>query len=134
MRFLLDTHIVLWYVSDDSRLSEKAKAWISDGENEIYYSLVSVWEVAIKRQAGKQRMPLSDEEFVAYAEGSGMNCLALNKKHIAALKTLALRESAKEHHDPFDRILICQAKSENLILMTHDDALQGYGEPCVLIV
>ena len=134
MKLLLDTHIVLWYISDDSRLSEEAKAWINNGENEVYYSLVSVWEVAIKRQIGTRKMPLSDEEFVAYAEESNMNCLTLTKDHIAALKTLALKEAAKEHHDPFDRMLICQAKAENMLFMTHDQLLQGYGEPCVLLV
>ena len=134
MKLLLDTHIVLWYISEDSRLSEEAKAWINNGENEVYYSLVSVWEVAIKRQTGTRKMPLSDEEFVAYAEESNMNCLMLTKDHIAVLKTIALKESAKEHHDPFDRMLICQAKAENMLFMTHDQLLQGYGEPCVLLV
>ena len=134
MKLLLDTHIVLWYITDDSRLSEEARAWINNGENEVYYSLVSVWEVAIKRQIKARNMPVTDEEFIKYAEESGINCLILKKEHIAALKTIALKEYAKEHHDPFDRMLICQAKAENILLMTHDELLRGYGEPCVLIV
>ena len=134
MKILLDTHIVLWAITDDPRLSADAKGWLKNGTNDIYYSIISVWEVAIKRQTKRGRMPLNDEEFVNYAEKTGMTCLGVTKEHIALLKTLTLKQSAKEHHDPFDRILICQAKSENLMLMTHDDALQGYGEPCVLIL
>lgn len=134
MKLLLDTHVVLWYITEDERLSEEAKAWINNGENEVYYSLVSVWEVAIKHQAKKKKMPLTDEDFVSYAEETGMTCLVLEKKHIAMLKSLTLQETAKEHHDPFDRILISQAKSENMLLLTHDRLLKGYGEPCVITI
>ena len=134
MKLLLDTHVVLWYITEDERLSDEAKAWINNGENEVYYSLVSVWEVAIKHLAKRNKMPLTDEDFVSYAEETGMSFLALEKKHIAMLKTLTLQEAAKEHHDPFDRILISQAKSENMLLLTHDRLLKGYGEPCVITI
>ena len=134
MRLLLDTHIVLWYIADDPRLNDNAKTWISSGENAVYYSLVSLWEVAIKHQNNMRAMPLSDEEFAEYAERSGMRPLGLSREHIAALKTLRRDASVKEHHDPFDRMLICQAKVENMLFMTHDRILQGYGEACVLVV
>lgn len=134
MKLLLDTHIALWYMTDDARLSRNAKAWISNGENAVFYSIVSVWEVAIKRQSKAHSMPVSDAEFVNYAEETGFQDLPLTKEHIAALKTLHLNQSAKEHHDPFDRILISQAKVEKMLFLTHDERLSGYEENCVLVI
>ena len=134
MRLLLDTHIVLWAVTNDRRLSQRAAQWIKNVDNEVYYSLISVWEVAIKHQSKPEIITLSDEEFVAYAEQTGFQCLALKKTHIALLKTLAPKKTVKEHHDPFDRMLICQAKAEKMLLMTHDHLLDGYEESCVLTV
>ena len=134
MRYLLDTHIVLWYITDADKLSDRIKETIGSWGNSIYYSIVSVWEVAIKHQISTLRMPISDEEFSRYAEGSGMTCLPLEKEHIAALKTLRRDTGAEEHHDPFDRMLIAQAKTENMTLISHDRLLRGYGENCVLTV
>lgn len=134
MRLLLDTHIVLWAITNDERLTQKAAEWIANGENEVFYSLLSVWEIAIKHNKKPDKLPLTDDEFVAYAEQTGLQCLTLNKKHISALKTLQRKEGTGEHHDPFDRLLICQAKTENMLLLTHDHLLSYYGEPCVLTV
>ena len=134
MKLLLDTHIVLWYITDDQRLPVLAREMINNPENEVYYSMVSLWEVAIKHQISSQRMPVSDESFSKFAEASGLLCMQLKKEHIAALKTLNRKKEAKEHHDPFDRMLISQAKQENVLLITHDSALTGYDEACILYV
>lgn len=134
MRLLLDTHIALWYASDDSKLSPKAKDLIRAPANSVYCSIVSVWEVAIKHSLSTEKMPVSDEKFCGYARRFGDGLLALEERHIAMLKTLRLAPGAKEHRDPFDRMLICQAKAENMTLLTHDALLQGYEEPCVLLV
>lgn len=134
MRILLDTHIALWYALGDSRLPAKAKDMIRNGARSVHYSVVSVWEIAIKHSIIPRKMPVSDERFCAYANGLGFGYVPLSRKHIAALKTLRLAPGAKEHHDPFDRMLLCQAKTEGLVLLTHDALLQGYGEPCVLVM
>ncbi|MBQ9564842.1 MAG: type II toxin-antitoxin system VapC family toxin [Synergistaceae bacterium] len=134
MRYLLDTHIVLWYITDSEKLSDNVKEAINSSYNDIYYSIVSVWEVAIKHQISISRMPVSDEDFSRYAECSGMTCLALSKEHIAALKTLKMAAEAGKHHDPFDRMLIAQAKTEGMTLISHDRLLRGYGENCIVIV
>ena len=134
MRFLLDTHIVLWYLTEDPALSQQVKDWISSGENDVFYSLVSVWEVAIKHQHTKHSMPLSEDEFVEFAEETGIKRLGLTKEHIMTLRTLTWRGTTREHHDPFDRMLISQAKSENMFFLTHDHLLPGYEEPCVISV
>ena len=134
MRYLLDTHIVLWYITDSDKLSNSIKGIINSMDNTIYYSIVSVWEVAIKHNISAQRMPITDEDFSRYADESGMTCLALTKDHIAALKTLRRIAGSGEHHDPFDRMLMAQAKTENLMLISHDRLLQGYDEDCLLTV
>ncbi|MBQ9528441.1 MAG: type II toxin-antitoxin system VapC family toxin [Fretibacterium sp.] len=134
MRYLLDTHIVLWYITDSEKLADNVKEEINSPYNDIYYSIVSVWEVAIKHQISISKMPVSDEDFSRYAEGSGMTCLALSKEHIAALKTLRMAAEAGKHHDPFDRMLIAQAKTERMMLISHDRLLWGYGENCIMIV
>ena len=134
MRVLLDTHIVLWYIVNDSRMSAQIREIINSRDNEIYYSIVSLWEVAIKRQISRARMPVSDEDFSMWAEASNMRCLLLRKEHIAALKSLKRAENSGEHHDPFDRMLICQAKTENMTFLTHDKLLRGYEENCILCV
>ena len=134
MMYLLDTHIVLWYITDSDRLPARIKAAINSLDNVICYSIVSVWEVAIKHQISLLRMPVSDEDFSRYADDSGMICLMLAKQHIAALKTLRRMPGAREHHDPFDRMLLAQAKTENMTLISHDRLLLGYGESCILTV
>ena len=133
MRLLLDTHILLWYLTDDAKLPKKAKAWIDDAELACY-SIISLWEAAIKHSISAARMPVSDEELAVYAEKTGIECLPLSRYHVAALKTLRREPGAREHHDPFDRILLCQAKVENMMLLTRDALLRGYTESCVLFV
>lgn len=135
MRLLLDTHIALWYVLGDRRLPAKARDLIHGGARSVHYSVVSVWEIAIKHGIAPKKMPISDEKFCTYADSLGFGFVPLARRHIAALKTLRLEQGAKEHHDPFDRMLICQAKVEDdFRLLTHDALLQGHEEPCVLLV
>lgn len=79
-------------------------------------------------------MPLSGKQFFECIRRFGCGLLALKEEHVQMLETLRLARGAKEHHDPFDRMLICQAKVEGMTLLTHDALLQGYGESCVLRV
>ena len=134
MKLLLDTHIALWYALNDRRLPQKAKDLIRSSDNNTYCSIVSAWEVAIKHSLKAAEIPFSDEKFCEYARRFDGGLLALDERHIALLKTLRLAPGAKEHRDPFDRMLICQAKAEGMRLLTHDALLTGYGEPCVFLV
>lgn len=133
MSLLLDTHILLWYASNDGQLSKKARDLIADSGS-AYCSIVSAWEVAIKHNLNPARMPLSGKQFFECIRRFGCGLLALKEEHVQMLETLRLARGAKEHHDPFDRMLICQAKAEGMTLLTHDALLQGYGESCVLRV
>ena len=134
MNVLLDTHILLWALSNDVRLPEKARVLIENEMNEIYYSIVSLWEVELKRLAHPEAMPVCAKELAEYCEQSGFQRILVMEKHIYALAGLKREENALPHKDPFDRMLICQAATENMLFVTHDSLIPGYCEPCILAV
>jgi PIN domain nuclease of toxin-antitoxin system len=119
MRLLLDTHIFLWWLSDDSRLGPNERIAISDGGNEIFVSAMSFAEIAIKRSLGKLEAP---SELFATLAHEGFEELPLLARHAVALESLPWH-----HRDPFDRMLVAQAITENLTLVTHDDRIVEYG-------
>ncbi|OHD25298.1 MAG: twitching motility protein PilT [Spirochaetes bacterium GWB1_59_5] len=128
MNILLDTHIALWSLVDDSRLDKKARTMIEREDNRIFWSVASMWEVAIKHSLKPDRIPLSGAEFLHYCEQAGYECLPIRERHVMALESLPLI-----HADPFDRILVSQALAEAMVLLTHDTILSGYGEPVVVV-
>lgn len=135
MNILLDTHIALWAIADDPKLSEHAKNLISDEDNNIYYSAVSVWEVLLKNQSLSNNLHLTPDDFIQYCNESGYYPLNLCEKHIVEASILDIKEAdAVGHRDPFDRILIAQAKSEHYNLITHDPKMKLYHEKCVIEV
>lgn len=136
MNILLDTHLLLWALIDDPRLPIQAKNIILDEESTVFYSVASVWEVAIKHMKKPDQMLLSDEEFVKGCKMAGFRSLPIKERHIAMLKTLKRKQGkdVPEHHDPFDRLLICQSKAESMKFFTHDSLLSGYSEECIIYV
>lgn len=134
MKVLLDTHIILWALTDNEKLPKKARSIILDAENEIYYSLVSAWEVAIKHSIHPNQIPVSEKEFLNYCNQAGYLQLPLQENHILSINSLHRTENAPKHKDPFDRMLISQAKSENIMFITHDSLIPFYNEPCILPV
>ncbi len=122
MNLLLDTHIALWALSDDARLSKEARGLLLDEKNRVFASVASMWEIAIKKALKPKSIPLSGEEFLHYCELSGYEFLSIRDTHVIALEGLPAL-----HADPFDRILVAQAKAESLILLSHDSLLSGYG-------
>ncbi|MBQ7454622.1 MAG: type II toxin-antitoxin system VapC family toxin [Selenomonadaceae bacterium] len=131
MKYLLDTHILLWLFSGDERLSEKARLIIADDANEIYYSLVSVWEVEIKHLAHPDKISMSGERFLNHCQRLGFIPVSLNVNHILALKTLTRKENSPPHRNPFDRIMICQAIVEDMTFITRDDRIAEYVSPII---
>ncbi len=129
MKILLDTHIVLWTLTDDKRLSEKARRLILNPQNRLFYSIGSLWEIAIKHRLKPEQIPLSSAEFLHYCEQSGFQRLSIRDRHIIALEQLP-----PIHKDPFDCLLVAQAQTEQMMLLTHDAILVGYGENTVQIV
>ena len=130
MRLLLDTHIVLWLLTDDSRLGSSARAQITSPESECYLSAASWWELAIKQSRDATRLPISLAEVRAAVLQAGIRELSVTPAH--ALGVLALPAL---HRDPFDRMLIAQAIAEPFWLVTADAHVTAYEQACgVLIV
>ena len=134
MKILLDTHIALWAMTDTAKFSEEVIHMLESGKNEVYYSIASVWEIAIKHKIRPEQMPISEEEFVRLCEKTGFTQLSIEPEHIFLLKTLNRPPEAPKHNDPFDRILLAQAKYEKLSLITHDSLIPYYGEDCIMSV
>ncbi len=134
MNLLLDTHIAIWALNDDPALSDKARELILDPDNTIYYSTVSVWEVLLKHSRRPDNIPFNEKDFSEGCREAGYIPLGLADKHILAVHTLTRPDSAKEHNDPFDRLLLAQAKVENLSFLTHDELIPDYEEKCIISV
>ena len=119
MRLLLDTHVLLWWLADDRRLKASERRAIADSDALVYVSAVTVWEIAIKRSLG--RLDLDVEALEQELHAGGMLELSINWRH--AKTTAALPH---HHHDPFDRMLVAQAQTEGLTLVTYDKAFADY--------
>lgn len=134
MKRLIDTHILLWALLDDDRLPKKAKKILTRTEIDIYYSIISLWEIELKHLLHPMQMHVNAQNIREYAQEAGFQSLPLHDRHIFALSSLNRPDTAKPHKDPFDRLLICQAKCENMVFLTHDTLLADYNEPCVYLV
>ena len=134
MKLLLDTHIILWTLNDNLKLSQKAKEMILDARNEIFYSTASVWEVAIKHMAKPDKIKISGEELSNLCRKMGYHMLPIADNHVKELETLFSHDQHQKHNDPFDRIMIAQAKAEGLMFVTHDSKIPLYRETCVIEV
>lgn len=118
-RLLLDTHVLIWWLTDDPKLGPRARAMIADERNEVYVSAVSAWEISIKRALGKLDAP---EDLGSILEDEGFEVLPITFFHGEQAGRLPLH-----HRDPFDRMLIVQAQAEGLELVTSDGAFVAYG-------
>ena len=119
MRVILDTHLLLWALSSPSKLSKRARERIDSSE--IYASAASIWEISIKTALGK--LNADPAEVLAAVEPAGFNHMPVLGAHAAKVVTLP-----PIHKDPFDRILVAQARTEPMILLTNDELLRGYGD------
>lgn len=120
MRILLDTQVLLWALTGHARLPSSVRGLLSSGEAESSFSLVSIWEIAIKRSLGKLGF---DADLIAEtAEADGYACLPIRLPHLRSVQALPWH-----HRDPFDRLLVAQSISEPMLLLTTDEALADYG-------
>ena len=126
MKILLDTHIALWSVLQSDKLSEKEKNLLLDEENEIYYSVISIWEVEIKHGINPKNMEVSAEEFRELCTAAGFIEVPLEAQHIFQIDSLKPKDGYPMHKDPFDRVLLAQSISEDLYFMTHDDKIRTF--------
>jgi PIN domain nuclease of toxin-antitoxin system len=122
MRILLDTHIFLWFISGDARLSKDVRDAIRDPDNEVYLSAISVWEAIVKYQLGKLPLPEHPETYLPKQRDlHQIPSLDLNESSVLQLAKLPTL-----HRDPFDRMLICQALQNGLTIATVDTAVRAY--------
>jgi PIN domain nuclease of toxin-antitoxin system len=131
MRLLLDTHVALWAVVADERLPPRARELIADPENEVFVSAASVWEIAVKHalaRGGPNDMPISAEKALGYFRDAGYEPLEIAPVHAVAIERLP-----KLHSDPFDRMLVAQALTVPLRLLTHDARVARYSDTVMLV-
>lgn len=122
MKILLDTHIFLWFISNDPRLLPAWKQQIEDPANDVFLSVVSIWEVGIKYHLGKIPLPQPPETYLPQQRIRHLiQSLPLGETELRHLPTLP-----PLHRDPFDRVLICQALEHNLTIATVDSAILAY--------
>ncbi|HUP59404.1 MAG TPA: type II toxin-antitoxin system VapC family toxin [Thermoanaerobaculia bacterium] len=122
MKLLLDTHAFLWYITEDSRLSESLANAIRQKSNEVFLSVVSVWEILVKHQLGKLPLPAPPDEYIRdRREKHQVGSLALEEASLGYLLRLPMH-----HRDPFDRMLICQALYHDLHIVTVDQDFSQY--------
>ncbi len=118
MNLLLDTHVLLWWLDDNPDLSRRARTVIADGNNLVFVSAAVIWEIQIKRALGKLKIP---KNFRNVMDQQGFELLDITVEHAYAVGKLPLY-----HRDPFDRILVAQAKLENMILVSRDKRIRKY--------
>ena len=122
MNLLLDTHIALWAITDDPRLSDAARELILAPEATAWVSVASLWEIAIQHSLGRGNMPVSGSEARSYFQEAGYRLLDIRAEHAVAVEQLP-----PLHADPFDRLLLAQAMVEPMRLLTHDRQMVAYG-------
>ena len=126
MKLLIDTHILLWWLSDDTKLPENARQLIATPDNAVFVSHASLWEIQIKAMAGRLTANLQD--IIQQLPENHFQQLPIHTNHLLALGMLPLH-----HQDPFDRMLIAQASHEPMHLLTHDQQLGNYSELVILV-
>ena len=125
-RFLLDTHVLLWSLYKSSKLPIEIKELINSNNNQVFYSVANLWEIEIKHDKHPELMPTSSNDVFNRAEIM-YDIIRIEPEHIRELSNLP-----KIHADPFDRILIAQAKVESLELITADEKISQYDYPFIL--
>jgi PIN domain nuclease of toxin-antitoxin system len=124
MKFLLDTHLLLWAAAEPRRLSKQARALIDNPNNDLLFSAASLWEVAIKRGLGREDLKVDARLLRRGLLDNGYSELPIISGHVVAIDSLP-----PIHKDPFDRILVAQATVEGVTLLTIDDIVSQYPGP-----
>ena len=119
MQYLLDTHAILWYVDADARLPLTLRDKID--ASECFYSIASLWEIAIKQSLGRLNASISIFDYDQLCRQAGFCCLPIKPSHLERIKALP-----SIHRDPFDRLLVSQAQEEGLVIVTTDGLIPQY--------
>jgi len=128
VRLLLDTHILLWSAGQPDKLSTEARTLLLDTSNTLFFSAASIWEIIIKRGLGRADFTVDPLRFRKQLVINGYEEVAVSADHALAVDVLPLL-----HKDPFDRILIAQARSEGMQLLTSDSQMSHYGTGIMMV-
>ena len=123
-KYLLDTHVALWWVESPERLDAHARRMIQEPRHALWLSAASLWEMAIKKSLGQLTYPGT---LLSELRKDGIEILPVLAAH-----ALAVADLPHLHRDPFDRLLVAQAKIEGLTIVTRDEKVRAYGVPCLL--
>jgi PIN domain nuclease of toxin-antitoxin system len=121
MKLLLDTHILLWAAGEPEKLSESARILLTTPENTLYFSAASLWEIVIKMGLGREDFKVDPHRLRKMLIANGYSELTVNTEHALRVYSLPLL-----HKDPFDRLLIAQARTEGMVLLTVDPSVAQY--------
>jgi PIN domain nuclease of toxin-antitoxin system len=128
MNVLLDTHVALWAITDSPRLSAHARELIVSPRSSVWISAATIWEITIKHGLGRGDMPVSGHDALRYFRESGYRLLAIEPEHASAVADLP-----QHHQDPFDRMLVAQALTEPMRLLTHDAMVARYSDSIIAV-
>ena len=132
MKYLIDTHVLLWAIMESYKLPEKILKLLENDSNTIFVSPISYWEIAIKHQNKKLNLGKINVLHIPHiAEQFNFSILNPEPYDYINLGQIPQKEN---HHDPFDRMLIAQAKAENMSFLTHDSLIPCYNEKCIISV
>jgi PIN domain nuclease of toxin-antitoxin system len=123
VKLLLDTHILLWSAGQPEKLSDRARCLLLDRSNVLFFSAASIWEIVIKRGLGRDDFKVDPLRLLKQLVINGYEEVAISSDHSLAVEVLP-----PLHKDPFDRILIAQARSEGMLLLTADSQISLYGD------
>ena len=123
MRYLLDTHVLIWTMVGSQRLGSAVREILEDPDNVFYVSAATIWETAIKHAIKPEEIPVSSDQMIRFCRECAIRELPIRFDHSQRVLSLPFY-----HNDPFDRMLVAQAMEEHLLLMTHDSKLPSYGD------
>ena len=128
MKLLIDTHLLLWAAGNPEKLSEQTRDLLTHRDNLLFFSAASIWEIVIKLRLGRDDFKVNPQRLKKMLIVHGYTELAVTTEHALTVDTLPLL-----HKDPFDRMLLAQARSEGMFLLTHDQALSQYKESIIYV-
>lgn len=128
MKLLLDTHILLWSAGEPDKLSDEARTLLLDTSNRLFFSAASMWEIVIKRGLGRDDFKVDPLRLLKQLVINGYEEVSVSSDHALAVEVLP-----SLHKDPFDRILIAQARTEGMLLLTADSQVSRYGDSIMLV-
>ena len=125
MKLLLDTHVLLWAASEPDQLTAAARDGLEDGTNDVFVSVVSAWEIAVKQSLGKLELAKPAEQWLPEV----LRRTGFELAEVGLAAALRVRALPWHHRDPFDRLLVAQAAEDGYTVVTRDSALDAYGIP-----